>query len=211
MTDPNNVSRKIFQSMRGDIQRMIDQSLRDKTGVVPGGPYGSFSVDSQGRITNAGAVVGGGTAGLIASCYASASQDVPVASNDIVQFNARYYDPNNLVTTGASWLCIPGAIGWYLMIVKRPILSNGTNWAAGDQVFFDIYTGPAAGGSFHRQPAVITAERSTNLSMQVAFCTAVEITNVTYGMQLHCTHNTGATRRLGSGQEYATIDIVRVL
>lgn len=85
----------ILAALRGDMQRMIDTALRNQTGVVPGGPYSSFTVGQDGRVTWAGS-------GSSVFCHVSRSstQSISSGSTTSVQWNNEVEDDSGLFDAG---------------------------------------------------------------------------------------------------------------
>lgn len=111
MSDPASLARRVFAEMQPLIAKTVDDRLREQTGVVPGGPYGSFSVDLYGRVTGAGA---GGSAILVAVYDISSAGTSKGAGNFArVNCDSLIYDPGGVVTTGASWHFTPPLQAWY--------------------------------------------------------------------------------------------------
>lgn len=124
---------------------IVQEELRAKTGVIPGGPYGSFSVDAQGRIVSAGAAAGGSI--LVAIAAVNPTQTITAGSTAVVQFDDIWDDPLTTISTGASWHWTPPEEGWYAFTLIADIDANGTP-LSGENLEFTLYR-TTAGADAH--------------------------------------------------------------
>jgi hypothetical protein len=75
----------------------------------------------------------------IAARYGSHSgQSIPWATWTCVDYHASFYDPHNLVTTGASWVFTCPADGMYLVTASL-LFTATTTWAAIEATTFAVY------------------------------------------------------------------------
>ncbi len=68
----------------------IDRRWRQPSGVVSGGPYGSFSVNDQGLVIDAG--VGGGSSALNGVTAVLTSSYTPGSNADYINWDGVHYD-----------------------------------------------------------------------------------------------------------------------
>lgn len=112
------------------VSDIVDKRLRAKTSVIPGGPYSSFSVNAQGLVTWAGA-------GLLA-WYTIDGSGVDIAHTFTrLEYNTMVYDPQGLVTTGASWVFTAPNAGPYAFYATMNIATNAT-WSPGADSYAQV-------------------------------------------------------------------------
>ncbi len=113
----------------------IDRRWRTPSGVVSGGPYGSFSVNDQGHVIDAGA---GGSVPFLFRYDLTGGLTITSGSETRLNFNSIEQDDSSLVTTGSSWHFTVPSDGWY-----APTLdfrwSPGATLAAGANYRINLY------------------------------------------------------------------------
>lgn len=115
------------------MEQIADRRARKKSGVVAGGPYDRVYVDDSGHVY---AASGNGLTllALYSGTTGAASVSLPVSDTEYrVQWNTMIYDPQGLVTTGASWVFTAPRDGYYLVAA-----CSGTStieWFDGDTIY----------------------------------------------------------------------------
>lgn len=115
--------------------RQVDQHIADwmaaharQTGITPNVPLGGLVFDRYGR------AVSGQGAGVVAIYDLSANATKAGGFSGRINFDSQLYDPQSLVTVGASWHFTPTTPGWYGFKVHSEIepaaaLSSGESLA----------------------------------------------------------------------------------
>lgn len=100
-----------LRTVEARIDQKIAAALRAQSGVVPGGPYGSFTVRADGRIDWAAA--GGASNLLLAYCDTTGGLTIADGVTQRLNINHKIEDPQSLITTGASWAFTPATTAYY--------------------------------------------------------------------------------------------------
>lgn len=82
----------------------------------------------------------GSNAGLVAAYHSNADLTYANSANTIINFNTQDYDPDSLVTTGASWKFTAAAAAWYDIHLEQGWVDpNSNTYAAGTGNRIDLY------------------------------------------------------------------------
>lgn len=136
MAKPEDVVRAL-DTMHAETATKI---ARAPTGVTPG-----YHAVLGGTVTEDGRLryVGGGT-GLLAQYELDTDTTRTAGNTARINFDVQLYDPNSLVTTGASWHFTPPAAGIYRFTLST-IIVPGAALAAGEKLYAILW--PDGGGT----------------------------------------------------------------
>lgn len=199
MAKPSDVIRAL-DALHSETAKRI---ARAPSRVVPGYNAGhGFAVTEDGRISYLGPASGP----VLAIYELSADTNRTSGSYLRVNFNTQIYDPQSVVTTGASWRFTPPADGPYVFSVSS-ILVPGAALAAGEKVYFDLWpdgTGTGIVALAYQEIGVTETGARTQLLLEGTkgvYCYTTNTVNFRFG------NGTGATLvQQGSGsQVYSTV------
>ena len=147
---------------------------------------------------------GGSNVGLVAVCRLSSNLTLlDDGSSHVIDFDTEDYDPDSVVTTGASWTFTAPATAWYeLTFIRGAVASNGNNFVSGDTM--TIYF--TKNGSDQDYIAIYTERTTTTIAMRLA---GSRVISLTAGDTIQVLYNNGsnAARLLVAA---ATIEIYRI-
>ena len=156
-TEIQRLAQQLAANNRALIIDEIDRRMRLPTGVVSGGPYGSFCVNDQGLITSA-------AVSKLLAWYRSTGTSVTHGDTRL-DFDVKIYDPNNLVTTGASsWVFTAPNDGIYSFVVKVN-LTTTANWSNGATAYALVQGSLTIGGLEQRVDKIFPRTGDANIGV----------------------------------------------
>lgn len=184
-----DVTNRLLSDQRAITRAIVQEELRAKTGVQPGGPYGLFSVDAQGRLTWAS------RAQLVVADVTSLQSIT--TSPQRVPFDTVQVDPLNGVTTGASWQYAIPLLGWYRAYIrmevdkKNDVCDRGEVWQAN---VYDSSLGSLV-GTMQQQHFFVAVTSATISGFKLIGHLDFQITSLPYAIAITLDRNTTSHNR----------------
>ncbi len=128
MANASDVVRALRAMHQGDATSIA----RAPTGIEPGFDATTgitWTEDGRARYRT---TPSGAGAKLLSMHYKNSSQSISTSGTPVVNFDQEQYDPDGLVTTGASWAFTVPADGWHLIAPKIRFEEIASGWSAGD-------------------------------------------------------------------------------
>ena len=134
----------LWRAIEANVDKRIAEALARQSGVIPGGPYTSFTVRPNGLIDWAGA--GGGAGGFALLAFQRASSTQSVGSSAHVQYSTSVINVDGCVSTsGGYWEFTAPADGYYLFFANIRFVEVSSGWSGGHQatLYLTVNGGPS--------------------------------------------------------------------
>ena len=198
----------LWRAIEANVDKRIAEALARQSGVIPGGPYTSFTVRPNGLIDWAGA---GGAGGYRAHFESSSSQSLASSGSTpaLIQFDSVDFETGALgaVTTGSSWKYTHTSATTTIYLVSCKITIDLFAWVASSRCELRLCKNGTTSGENWLSSETGFGNGTNSYIREAKGATLIEMAQNDY-IDIRLLQNTGSSRTLNGNPQENYIDIV---